>query len=607
MAGITDELKNSLKNTLNRQERQVSTSVVGSLDNTVTATINNFTSSTLSGLLGNDSPNKKKTVVSTDKKSQCKYQVAHFVIMKDDERIELDHSNILSIEYMNDYEFNIMALLKVSLRIDIRRKIWMLKNKRDILVKFELNKIGMDTDNEKYVTSPEKVWNEEFAMYFNDEDESADIGVMESRINLNEGGEFKSGDIQGENYFESQNTLDVYLVLPELLKASRYSFNKVYTKTTLQNMVGHMLTESGHKHVLMSKFENNEIYQELLLPINPLYKNLIYLDQYYGMYKKGAIIYYDVDILYILNANGKLTAKRQDEWTETTFLISRIADSTPGNGMVRKEGESIFYPTISDSDVNPQNFSVSKNAGIGGAAKIVVTDTTDVELHEADQAITNQRNENVTFIKDKNKFTGDVIKARMEENDCILYISGNNLDIKAFTPNKICKVVFDETSKHEKYGKSTYRMAYAYHFLKLESEGYMSSSHRTILKKTASDKDPEKSTNSLGSISSSSILNGGGIKGILNNIEGAVKGEIGKFENRLNSTVNNSENKLRRDVNSVINKEINTAGNTITSGVTSSISNTSVKKNSNNTIINKMSQVIGANVDIYKNNMRNNF
>ena len=244
--------------------------------------------------------------------------------MKGDERIEMDHSNILSIEYMNDYEFNIMALLKVSLRVDVRRKLWMLKNKKDILIKFELNKIGRDIEGEKYNTAPEKVWNLEFSVFFNDEDESADISAMESRINLNEGGEFKSGDTQGENYFESQNTLDVYLVLPELLKASRYSFNKVYTKTTLQNMVGHMLTESGHKHVLMSKFENNEVYKELLLPVNPLYKNLIYLDQYYGMYKKGALIYYDVDVLYILNANGKLTAKRPDEWTETTFLVSKI-------------------------------------------------------------------------------------------------------------------------------------------------------------------------------------------------------------------------------------------------------------------------------------------
>jgi hypothetical protein len=352
-------------------------------------------------------------------------------------------------------------------------------------------------------------------------------------------------------------------------------------------MVGHMLTQSGHRNVLMSKFENDEIYKELLLPVNPVYKNLIYLDQYFGMYKNGAIIYYDIDLLYILNANGKLTVKRDDEWTETTFIITKIADSHPGNGMVRKEGEKIFYPTVSDGDVNPQNFAVSKNAALGSAAKIVVTDTTDVEVHEADQSFTNQRNENVTFIKDKNKFTGGVVKARMEENECVLYINGNNLDIKAFTPNKIFKVVFDDTSKQAKYGKHTYRLAYAYHFLKLESEGYMSSSHRFILKKTASNKDPGMIGNTDPLTSAGNVLGGlGGIKGIL-------KGELGKFETKLKS-----------EVSGLISKETNLIKSTVSTSLTNAVggNNASVSKKN---AANKMSQVIGNSVDKYKFELKN--
>lgn len=583
MATIGNNLKSKLKNTLNRQQNLAINKIenkVGSKLNITSGTgISGIAQNVLGGLLGTDSVSKKKSSVSGDKKYLCKYQVASLVIMKGDEKIAMDHSNILSIEYMNDYEINILPLLKVSLRVDIRRKIWILKNKKDILVKFELNKIGMDTDNEKYITSPEKVWNEEFALYFNDEDESIDIGAMESRINLNEGRDFQSNNMDTENYFESQNTLDIYLMHPELLKGSRYSFNKVYTKNTLQNMVGNMLTKSGHKHVLMSKFENDEIYKELLLPVNPVYKNLIYLDQYYGLYRTGALIYYDVDVLYILNTNGKVTAKRQDEWVETTFLISKIADSTPGNGMVRKEGEKIFYPTISDSDINPQNFAISKNAGLGSAAKIVVTDTTDVELHEADQSFIDQRNENVTFIKDKNKFTGDVIKARMEENECILYISGNNLDIKAFTPNKVFKVVFDEPSKHKAYGKHTYRLAYSYHFLKLESEGYMSSSHRIVIKKTATGKEPEKSsTNPLSS--ANSIL--GSIGSLISS------GGLGNFESRLKSEASNIKNRL-------VNVLTNEVGNVI--------DNATKKKKTKN----KLSGVIGDNIDTYKNQLKNKF
>lgn len=574
MASIGNELKSKLKGILNAGGNSQMSNRLGNIVAKNTGGIlgkstTGIFGGTLGGLLGSDSISKKQSTISTDKKYLCKYQVNHFIIMNGDDKIEMDHSNILSIEYMNDYEFNIMALLKVTLRVDIRKKLWILKNKQYILVKFELNKIGRDTDNDNYTTAAEQAWDQEFGVYFNDEDEAIDVGAMETRINLNEGKDFQSNNTEGENYFESQNTLEMYLVLPELLKASRHSFNKIYTKSTLQNIIGHMLTQSGHKHVLMSKIENDEIYEELLLPVNPAYKDLIYLDQYYGLYKNGAIIYYDLDCLYILNANGKLTVSRPDEWTETTVLVTKISDSTPGNGMIRREGEKVFYPTISDGDINPQNFAVGKNAGLGSSAKIVVTDTTDVEVHDADQSITNQRNENVTFIKDKNKFTGDVVKARMEENECVLYLSGNNLDINAFTPNKIFKVAFDETSKQKAYGDFTYRLTYSYHFLKLESEGYMSSSHRAILKRAPTGNIPIEGLDPLSAIGKT-----------LGNLEGTIKGEIGNFENRLKKYIDSIGDKVSKSIDDVVKTE--------------------EKK-----ISNKMSKMVASSIDKYKTELKN--
>ena len=414
----------------------------------------------------------------------CKYQVQNFVIMLEDEKIETDPSNILSIEYLNDYEFNLMALLKVKIRVDVRKKLWILKNKKDIVVKFELDKIGQDPDQEEFVTSPEEVWNLEFSVFFNDEDEAIDVEIMEERIELNEGEDFQTGDIENESYSETQNSLDLYLFHPELLQASRYSFNRVYTESTLQNIVGEMLTDSGHVHVLMSKFENDEVYKELLLPANPVYKNLIYLDQYFGMYEKGALIYYDIDTLYILNTDGKVTAKREEEWTEVSFRVSALDDSSPGNGMLRVEDEEIYYPMISEMEVNPQKFSIAKNVEFGSEAKIVVTDTVDIDVHEADQSFINERNENITYIRSQNKYTGSVLQARMEENECVLYISAQNLDVSAFRPNKTFRVIFDEQTKQDRYGNNEYRLAYAYHFFKIESEEFMSSSHRIVLKKT---------------------------------------------------------------------------------------------------------------------------
>lgn len=418
---------------------------------------------------------------NNDKVFLCKYVVGALVISLGDQKLELDPSNILNIDYLNDYDHNLRAILRVTLRIDAQRKIWLLQNKRSVTAKFELNKVGMDIDVETYVTALEPVWNCVFKVYFNDDDESIDLSALEKRVSLNDG----SNDIfENENYFESQNTLDVYLFNQDLLDASNKIVNAVLTSDTLQQFAGYVLTKSKHPAVLMSKFENTRIYKELLVPALPSYKALIYLDQYYGFYKLGSVIYYDLDVLYILNANGKLTASRNNEWAETVLMVFSIDNSTPGNGMIRREGESKYYISLNDMNINPQKPSLSGNETVGSKAKLIVTDDLAVDVSTADQDFMEQRNTYIGYIKkDDNRYSADMIRARMEENECIIYVDANNLDISAFTPNKEYSFVFTETSKHEKYGKNRYRLVYAQHMIRRESTQYMTSSHKLVFKK----------------------------------------------------------------------------------------------------------------------------
>lgn len=414
----------------------------------------------------------------------CKYNVPMLILAKGTEKFELDFTNILSIEKLDDFEFNIRSILKVKLRMDTKHKLWVIKNKREITVKFALDKLGLDREAETIITGPEEVWNIEFSIYLNDDDESIDTKSMEQTEEMDTGTEYNSNDLEGEDYFTSQEAFDIYLFNPKILNASNKTFNKVFTSAPLQDIVGELLTETGHKKVLMSPIENDEVYQELLVPSNPAYKGLIYLDQYYGLYKFGASIFYDLNKLYIINTNGKVTAKEKDEWTETTFLIPVRDKATPGNGMVRKSEEKVFYIDIPEENVSPQKPSISKNAEMGSEAKVVITDDITIDTASADQSFMNQRNEYIRYTrKDDNKYTPSILQARMEENECVIYISGENLDINAFTLNKTYKLVFEEASKQREYGSFTYRIAYAYHFIMAESGQYMKSSHQIVLKK----------------------------------------------------------------------------------------------------------------------------
>lgn len=242
----------------------------------------------------------------------------------------------------------------------------------------------------------------------------------------------------------------------------------------------------------MSPFENDEVYTELLVPHNYAYKALMYLDQKYGFYKTGAIIYYDVDKLYILNSNGKVTAKEKKEYTRTVLYASQADATTPGNGMFIRNGEITNYCSISEMDVNTENYSLTTNESSGSEAKVVITDDITVDTATANQSYMNQRNQNIVYAsKDANKYIASIRKARMEENECTLYITATNLDINAFKPNKEFQIAFDETSKQQRYGADFYRLAYAYHYFKLESDQYYTCSHQIALKRRCSDPDEE--------------------------------------------------------------------------------------------------------------------
>lgn len=414
---------------------------------------------------------------------QCKYQVPGLMFATEDEKLVFDSSNIVRVEKHDDYDFNIRTILKISLRVDMRKKLWIIKNKRDIVCTFEFDKIAMDSETEEFLSTPQKIWYDEFSIFLTDDDESIDITAMEQSLQLNGDRELpiEAGD---EDYLESENILNVFLFQKSLMNASNKTVNAVFTRDNIQNMVAQLLTETKHKRVLISPMENTKIYEELLVPAFPCYKALMFLDQYFGFYKTGGMIYYDVDTLYILNTNGKCRAKQQDEWPETMFIVTESPRSLPGNAMVVRPNEKVFYCNIAEASLNVQNYANTMNEKYGSTAKIVVTDDTTINTAEAEQDYIDQRNTTYAYItKEDNQFTADIMKARMEENQANVMINANNLDILAFTPNKTFKLTFDDTTKQEKYGKYVYRLSYAYHIMVMESGYFYSSKHRIVLKR----------------------------------------------------------------------------------------------------------------------------
>lgn len=433
----------------------------------------------------------------------AKYQVPTLIFMMENDKIELNPSNIQSIEYMNNYDFNIMPVIKITLRIDLRQRIWILRNKKNIQVKFQVDRIGISTETGKIISNPAALWNQVFNLYLSDSDDSVDVGSLESRLNANDDSSIDventgKTEIFEENYYESQHILDVYLLDKQLMDASRYSFNAVYSEATIQQMVAHMLTQSGHKKVLMGKMQNDEIYKEVLLPVNPVFRNLLFLDQYYGMYESGAVIYYDNDTLYILDSGNVSSAKADGEMTNITIMVNGDSSAMPGHGMVLKSSNDSYYISTRASDVKFGNSNDTSMAGLGSTSQIIVQDTSDIE-NQQDTTTTPVNGEKdgdtgalTTFIKDNHKYISSIIETRKGEKSSSVHLTLSDVDIGIFKPNRIVQFVFTDEKMQTKYAENKYRIVYAYHYIKLAGELYMDAGTHVILRKLS----PIKSSNS---------------------------------------------------------------------------------------------------------------
>lgn len=411
----------------------------------------------------------------------CRYQ-ATIVFMCNGTNVTMNPENILSIEKVDNFDLDIRSSIRLKLHIDTRKKLWMMNNLKDLRCKFELSYVRSDTDGLEELNGGATIWNSLFSVYFTETGINEDESAMTQTMGLNEDNQNPTYDLENESYWE-RSILDVYLYETRMLQCSKKVVNRVFQSATLQNIIAELATEVGQNNIYMTRLDNQTTYSNFCVRSFPFATALAYLDTTYGFYTCGAQIYYDVDKLYILKANGKMTAKVKDEWTETVFLITSRNLAVPGNGMVSKPDQKVYYINITEENITPEDTSIMSATSEGSSIQVISADTGSSQTVSGGTE-TIGKVEYSKFIRGKdNKYYASTAQARMEENSNVEKITVENADLRAFGLNKTIKLVFEEPEKQKKYGNNRYRLSYASHLLRIESGQYMVCRSNVVLKK----------------------------------------------------------------------------------------------------------------------------
>jgi len=100
----------------------------------------------------------------------------------------------------------------------------------------------------------------------------------------------------------SQNVVRLYLQ-SIFYNTALTDTSNVLTNCTITDCVKYLTQVGKFKNFYVAPFNNTTVFNQIIIPRGSVYKNLIFLDNTYGLYEDGSIIFIDLDKVIIYPAN----------------------------------------------------------------------------------------------------------------------------------------------------------------------------------------------------------------------------------------------------------------------------------------------------------------
>ena len=202
----------------------------------------------------------------------------------------------------------------------------------------------------------------------------------------------------------------------------------------------------------MSKLDNQTRVSNLILPNGNLIENLTFLDETIGFYKKGMLLYFDIDNAYLIDKNSKCTSWRKNEVRVTHIHVSNSlgSDSQLNGQYTDKERKQTHLFTHTER-TEIKNSNLINDQLNGNAITIIDAKNNSVTNISTDSTQIGKPNSNMINVKSSNIYTNNIIETRLKESECICIMSFLGIDIDVFSPNKELIVTYEDPDLQKKY------------------------------------------------------------------------------------------------------------------------------------------------------------
>ena len=386
-------------------------------------------------------------------------------LLVNNETINLSNSEIVSISFIHNYDTASYPIIRLRIYADLTKIQQICENPDSILVRGCLNggiyKMNQNTENESTLVKAVKSINISLKAYIEMKN------IPSSTYDQYEDGKKKESDLN----VNVKSPLELYCYNEQLVHYMKKRANSIYKDTSIGTVLHDILQQANVYNAEIDPITNPKKYNQVLIPNMNIIQSISFIDYYYGLYKKGGMMYGDLDKLYIANTdvyNGT---------TPVPIYVESYKNNNDSSGMTRINNDYQFYIMAPNVSIRSES-DIERVLHGPKLASINLMDMNDIDiveltnLFEEIKSLSLSENIEVPNLlhKTQNKYIGTSYVARLDERITKVDISGTGFDIMRITPKTRFNLIFASPIRGIKIDKQ-YRATFVCHVLTSTDSG----------------------------------------------------------------------------------------------------------------------------------------
>lgn len=251
--------------------------------------------------------------------------------------------------------------------------------------------------------------------------------------------EKENSDIYGDGEltlrdFTQSHTL--VLVKKQVLDNTRAVCNQVFSSISLLDAITYLFTKTNTKKILMSPFDNHNIYKELILLPIPLISQLNYLASFYGFHKEGTQIFFDYNMCYLLRKSASCSAYEEDEINTVIFCVydDQVGNSIAKGSFIDYMNKTAYIASGMDQFLL-ENKSLIANQTIGENSVILNSNGSVSTANDK------KKSYGIITTTTHNPYYSQEMNIRLYEMQAVITITCTGIDLSLLKPNRTYRIL----------------------------------------------------------------------------------------------------------------------------------------------------------------------